>query len=68
MRINYMKCITNSGRHKWSSDNNVTSSGGGIKYIDQCKECGCIRKTNTWDNHPETGYQPTTVIRYSEPD
>ena len=46
--------------HSWGEDI-VTGSGGGVKIENSCKNCGLVKKLNTWGQDPEDGQQVSQI-------
>ena len=54
-------------RHKWRMGD-LRGSGGGIRYTETCRRCGCQRLTDTWATSMADGSQGHTQIRYRDAD
>lgn len=71
------KCIGNRS-HDWVSPHSVVGGcrenpgvwghGGGVVIMEICKHCARYRKTNTWDQNPDTGEQGLESVSFLDPD
>lgn len=51
--------------HEWRPAA-IYASGGGVKIVEQCSECGCRKTLDTWATDPATGTQGLRSVEYSK--